>query len=692
MVPEYREIRELGAGGGGRVVLATYAPTGAYVAIKYFDATLKDDPGFLARFRAEARVLVELRDPNVVGLHEYYEDVLEAAVVMELVDGVALRRILDEHGTTSPEAALAVLRGSLLGLAAAHDAGVLHRDLRPENVLVQADGGSKLADLGIALPAGHPGGLAYLAPERRQGAPASAAADVHAAACVFYECLTGRRPPETGPGAAPAHRGAAPVPVDEVPSSVRGLITRGMAVDPADRPRSAREFLQEVEAAAPAAYGPEWEQRGRRHLAELATLLALTFPLARPAAEAGPAGRGGVFGRGGRAGRAGRADRIRRPRLGPRTLAGLGVITVAMTAGVIAGNRPQDRLSADTIFTPPPDSAVVEETPVRQRTRATAPAGPGKPRPSRSTVAERIPSPSRATPADRAAPVPVVPPPPPMSPAVPTSPPTPAVPPLPERPRTTAPTPTGSRTPSARPPDPTPSTTPSPTGSPTGTRRPPAPAHTVGDLSIPRIDAYGAVVRLRASTPDDVTVTVTFAEGPDPGRLAEAPPRTVVLGGSTSYSHALPYAFADPACGHTVHRRVTVSTVPGAPGGAFSRTEEARGEPCEPPAVSITSFDGTTVAFQVTTSGPEPVTVRLGFAQGPGGAHDTPPSDTLTSDTRELELSGGTEYAREVTGEFGEPQGCDGHATRLVTITTLPEGAVSSGTALVDLPPCSPDR
>ncbi|MFI6513117.1 protein kinase [Streptosporangium sp. NPDC050855] len=670
MVPEYREIRELGAGGGGRVVLATYAPTGAYVAIKYLDAALKDDPGFLARLRAEARVLVELRDPNVVGLHEYYEDVLEAAVVMELVDGVALRRILDEHGTTSPEAALAVLRGSLLGLAAAHDAGVLHRDLRPENVLVQADGGSKLADLGIALPSGHPGGFAYLAPERRQGAPASAAADVHAAACVFYECLTGRRPPETGPGVAPAHRGATPVPVDEVPSSVRGLITRGMAVDPADRPRSAREFLQEVEAAAPAAYGPEWEQRGRRHLAEAATLLALTFPLARPA-EAGPAGRGGVFGRGGRAGRAGRADRIRRPRLGPRTLAVLGVITVAMTAGVIAGNRPQDRLSADTIFTPPPDSAVVEETPVRRRTRATAPAGPGEPRPSRSTVDDRIPSPSRATPADRAAPLPVVPPTPPA---------------LPERPRTTAPVPTGSRTPSARPPDPTPRVTPGPTGSPTGTRRPPAPAHTVGDLSIPRIDAHGAVIRLRASTTGDVTLTVTFAEGPDPGRLVEAPPRTVVLGGSTSYSHALPYAFADPACGHTVHRRVTVSTVPGAPGGAFGRTEEVRGEPCEPPAVSITSFDGTTVAFQVTTSGPAPVTVRLGFAQGPGGAHGTPPSDT-----RELKLSGDTEYAREVTGKFGEPQGCDGHATRLVTITTLPVGAVSSRTALVDLPPCSPD-
>lgn len=157
MVPGYREIRELGVGGGGRVVLATYAATGAYVAIKYLNATLKDDYRFLARFRAEARVMVELQDPNVVQLYEYYEDVLEAAIVMELVDGVALRRILAEHGSTSPEAALTVLKGSLLGLAFAHAAGVVHRDYKPENVLIQADGGSKLADFGIAAHVGETG-------------------------------------------------------------------------------------------------------------------------------------------------------------------------------------------------------------------------------------------------------------------------------------------------------------------------------------------------------------------------------------------------------------------------------------------------------------------------------------------------------------------------------------------------------
>lgn len=323
MVPGYREVRELGVGGGGRVVLATYAPTGAYVAIKYLNATLKDDHRFLARFRAEARVMVELQDPNVVQLYEYYEDVLEAAIVMELVDGVALRGILSEHGSTSPEAALTVLKGSLLGLAFAHSAGVVHRDYKPENVLIQADGGSKLADFGIAAHIGEAGGIAgtpaYMAPEQWEGAPASTATDVYAATCVFFECLTGRRPYLADHRVVLMHRHRhEPIPVEEVPSSVRGLVTRGMAKNPVDRPRSARAFLEELEAAAQAAYGPEWEQRGRRHLAELATLLALAFPLAKPAPKAGSSVAQTVLGR------VGRVRRVRRPGWAPGPWPGWG--------------------------------------------------------------------------------------------------------------------------------------------------------------------------------------------------------------------------------------------------------------------------------------------------------------------------------------------------------------------------------
>ncbi|MEV4526917.1 protein kinase [Streptosporangium sp. NPDC049304] len=670
MVPGYREIRELGIGGGGRVVLATYAPTGAYVAIKYLNTTLKDDHRFLARFRAEARVMVELQDPNVVQLYEYYEDVLEAAIVMELVDGVALRRILSEHGSTSPEAALAVLKGSLLGLAFAHAAGIVHRDYKPENVLIQADGGSKLADFGIAAHVGEAGVTAgtpaYMAPEQWEGAPASAASDVYAATCVFFECLTGHRPYAADHRVVMMHRHRhAPIPAEEVPASVRGLVTRGLAKNPADRPRSARAFLEELETAARAAYGPDWEQRGRRHLAELATLLALAFPLAKPTPKAGSSVAQTVLGRVGRA---------RRPRLGPRTLAGLGVITVAMTAGVIAANRPQDRLSADTIFTPPPSSAIIQETPAQRRqSRVSAPPdpSPGPEAPSRSAAVKKPVSPSGgANPGQATSPPSRVPSPTRTVIVPPSSPPTP-------------PTPTGSQPPPP-PPTPTPTRPPTPAPEPTGTGTP-GPAHTVSGLKVVGIDAHGTTVGFRASTTGNVAVTVTFAEGPDRDRLVRAASRTSVIGGLKTYSHTVPHAFTVPACGQTLYRRVTVSTAPRSTGGTSSRTEMVHGEPCAPPAVSITSFDGTTVRFRVRTPSTSTVIVRLGFAQRVGDTRET-----LTGGARELELSGDTEYEREVTGEFPDLPGCGGYVTRLVTISTVPEGETPSRTARIDLPPCPP--
>ncbi|WP_436760841.1 protein kinase domain-containing protein [Streptosporangium sp. V21-05] len=678
MVPGYREIRELGVGGGGRVVLATYAPTGAYVAIKYLNSALRDDHRFLARFRAEARVMVELRDPNVVQLYEYYEDVLEAAIVMELVDGVALRRILSEHGGTSPEAALTVLKGSLLGLAFAHDAGVVHRDYKPENVLIQADGGSKLADFGIAAHVGETGTTAgtpaYMAPEQWEGAPASAATDVYAATCVFFECLTGRRPYLADHRLVLMHRHRhEAIPVEEVPGSVRGLVMRGLAKNPADRPRSARAFLEELETAALAAYGPEWEQRGRRHLAELATLLALAFPLAKPAPKAASSVAQTVLGR---------VGRVRRPRLGPRTLAGLGVITVAMTAGVIAANRPQDRLSADTIFTPPPSSAMIEETPEqRRRSQVSAPPGPsaGPGRPSGSAAARKPGSSSNGTnpgqvtsppsPIPTRTPVP--------SPTSPTSPPVPSSSPSLPSP----PLPTGTQPP----PSPTRTATRSPAPEPTGTGAPGS-AHAVSGLRVVGIDAHGTTVDFRASTAGNVAVTVTFAEGPDRDRLVRAAPRTSVIGGLRTYSHTVPHTFTVPACGQTLYRRVTVSTSPRASGGTVSRTERVRGEVCAPPEVSITSFDGTTVGFRVKAPSASAVTVRLGFAQRIGDTREV-----LSGGTRELELSGDTEYEREVTGEFADPPRCGGYVTRLVAITTVPEGDTPSRTARIDLPTCAPD-
>ena len=182
-------------------------------------------------------MLASLDDPNVVRLYEYVESPGGAAIVMELVDGVSLREILARQGATTPEAALVVLQGSLLGLAAAHRRGVVHRDYKPENVLVDGAGVSKLTDFGIAARAGDSpipaGTLAYAPPEQFAGQAASPAADVYAATATFYECLTGR-PPFTGRTAEMLMRQhmTEPVPLEPVPEALRPLVEAGMAKDP----------------------------------------------------------------------------------------------------------------------------------------------------------------------------------------------------------------------------------------------------------------------------------------------------------------------------------------------------------------------------------------------------------------------------------------------------------------------------
>jgi eukaryotic-like serine/threonine-protein kinase len=295
VVPGYAEVRVLGSGGFGEVVLARRHASGALVAIKYLHPDrLAEDPVFAEMFRAEARVLELLDDPHVVRLYEYVESPAGAAIVMELVDGVSLREILARHGQTTPEAALVVLQGSLLGLAAAHRRGVVHRDYKPENVLINGAGASKLTDFGIAARAGDSpipaGTLAYAPPEQFGGSPATPASDVYAATATFYECLTGR-PPFTGDSAERMlyQHLAEPVPLEPVPEPLRPLVAAGLAKDPAGRPADGAALVTELRAVAGGTYGPGWEDRGRSGLAAAALLLAALWPTGGPAAVQGTA-------------------------------------------------------------------------------------------------------------------------------------------------------------------------------------------------------------------------------------------------------------------------------------------------------------------------------------------------------------------------------------------------------------------
>ncbi|MEW2379739.1 serine/threonine-protein kinase [Micromonospora sp. NPDC047812] len=284
-VSGYRPVRQLGAGASGRVDLAVHDATGTPVAIKYLTGGIGDDPAFRTAFRAEARLLAGIDDPHVSRLYEYVESPGGAAIVMELVNGVSLRQMLRAHGPTTPESALCVLKGSLAGLGAAHARGVVHRDYKPENVLVTAEGTSKLADFGIAMPVGESSGVSvtgtprYMAPEQWTGAPASPACDIYAATATFYECLTGR-PPFDGRDLITLRQqhARAPIPTEPAPVPVHDLLRHGMAKQPAERPQPAQVFLALLERVAADAYGQRWEERGLRELARRAALLAALFP------------------------------------------------------------------------------------------------------------------------------------------------------------------------------------------------------------------------------------------------------------------------------------------------------------------------------------------------------------------------------------------------------------------------------
>ncbi|WP_395111111.1 serine/threonine-protein kinase [Actinomadura sp. SCN-SB] len=288
----FTELRELGTGAQGRVVLARHDEGGGAVAIKYLARREGDDEAVEA-LRAEAGMLARVSDPHVVRLYRFVSGRHGAALVMEAVNGVSLKRLLAESGPLEPEAALTVLKGSLLGLAAAHAVGVVHRDYKPANVVVRGDGLSKLIDFGVAALAGddsRSGTPAYMAPEVWRGEPASPATDVYSATCVFFECVTGHRPyVAEGVAALMARHLNDDVPVEAVPDGLRDLVARGMAKEADGRPPGAEVFVAELEAAATTAYGSDWERRGVRALAMGAVALAALFPLGAAALGSGGA-------------------------------------------------------------------------------------------------------------------------------------------------------------------------------------------------------------------------------------------------------------------------------------------------------------------------------------------------------------------------------------------------------------------
>lgn len=281
-VPGYTEERLLGHGVSGRVVAAVNDANGQRVAIKYLHEKLVHDPEFLRGLRFEVERLVSLNEQHMVRVFDYVEQPgAGAAIVMELVDGVSLREMLARRGPLGAAAALVVLKDLLLALATAHSHQLTHRDVKPDNVLIDARGWCTLTDFGVAVKTDKqmraPGTPEYMAPELWQGAPNVPATDVYAATAVLYESLTGNPPFSRRARRLRDQHVSAPVPLDDFEPPLHDLIASGLAKDPAARPADALSFVSGLEAQAAAAYGPSWENEGRRELAgraaELRSLL-----------------------------------------------------------------------------------------------------------------------------------------------------------------------------------------------------------------------------------------------------------------------------------------------------------------------------------------------------------------------------------------------------------------------------------
>lgn len=235
------------------------------VAVKVMDPRYAGDEQFLTRFQREARAVARLKDPGLVAVYDQGLDARHPFLVMELIEGGTLRELLGERGPMPPYAVAAVLRPVLGGLAAAHRAGLVHRDVKPENVLISDDGEVKIADFGLVRAVAAAGitsasvilgTAAYLSPEQVRDGAATPRSDVYAAGILAYELLTGRTPFTGDSTLAIAYRRLdADVPppsaaIDGVPAQFDDFVQRATARDPADRYADAVEMGADLDAIA----------------------------------------------------------------------------------------------------------------------------------------------------------------------------------------------------------------------------------------------------------------------------------------------------------------------------------------------------------------------------------------------------------------------------------------------------------
>jgi len=262
----YRVEDVLGRGGMASVYLARDGELERPVAVKVLAEHLADTPGFRERFLREAKLAAQLSHPNVVQVFDVGEDDGRPFIVMECVEGSTLAEELKQRGPLDPTEVVDLALQICGGLEHAHAAGLVHRDIKPQNLLLRPDGTVKIADFGIARAAEATkltqigsvlGTAAYLSPEQALGEEVTAAADIYSLGCVLYELLTGRTPYvfEALPELVVKHKEESITPLrevrPEVPERLEAAVMHALARNPSYRPASAAALAQELAAASP---------------------------------------------------------------------------------------------------------------------------------------------------------------------------------------------------------------------------------------------------------------------------------------------------------------------------------------------------------------------------------------------------------------------------------------------------------
>lgn len=258
----YKLTDHVAAGGMGEVWRGQDEVLGRTVAVKIMLPSLVAEPGFVERFRDEARTMATISHSGVVNVYDYGSDQGVTYLVMEFVEGDALSKTLARVGRLTPARTMSLIAQAADALQAAHDKGIVHRDVKPANLLVRPNGTLVLTDFGIARSAAASqltaagavlGTASYISPEQASGAVATPTSDVYALGVVAYQCLAGRRPFEGGSPIEIAlqHIDGTPPPLPpDIPAPVRAVVDRCLAKQPAQRWPSAASLAAAARLAA----------------------------------------------------------------------------------------------------------------------------------------------------------------------------------------------------------------------------------------------------------------------------------------------------------------------------------------------------------------------------------------------------------------------------------------------------------